>query len=91
MQMNHPGQQNGQPRRRGDSIFERLTLAENEVLQLPCMRLALNSRGGETPYRQGLLDGNRFIAQGHAVVSTGRGQQGNLGLPSLYITGDARQ
>ena len=57
----------------------------------PCMRLELNSRGGETPYRQGLLDGNRFIAQGHAVVLTGRGQQGNLGLPSLYITGDGRQ
>jgi len=55
------------------------------------MRLALNSRGGETPYRQGLLDGNRFIAQGHAVVLTGRGQQGNLGLPSRYITGDGRQ
>jgi len=55
------------------------------------MRLALNPRGGETPDRQGLLDGNRFIAQGHAVVLTGRGQQGNLGLPSRYITGDGRQ
>jgi len=89
--MNHPGQQNGQPRRRGDSISNDSPSPRMRFFNCPCMRLALNPRGGETPDRQGLLDGNRFIAQGHAVVLTGRGQQGNLGLPSRYITGDGRQ